>query len=93
MTSTRSNIEATFRFHEGEQVLMTSIPIIEPLPANIGDTLIIMSPSGRAEIRDLKAIEYALKPGGKEFYGLELSGELISDFEDFTGGYFAKNSK
>ena len=68
-------------------MLMTSTPITEPLPANVGDTLSIVSLSGRTETRELKAIEYALKPDGKKFYGFVLSGELISDFEDFTDGY------
>jgi len=86
--ATRYSIEAAFQITEGAQIILTSISTREPSPCVKGDHIVIQSLSGRIEHTKVGAIEFALKPGGVEFYGLALDGEEIFELVDFTGGFF-----
>ena len=91
--ASRHAIEAAFQITGGPQIVLTSISARGPSPCMAGDQIVIQSPSGRIEHVMVGAIEYALKPGGAEFYVLALGGGEISGFGDFTGGVFETESR
>ncbi|GHC67869.1 hypothetical protein GCM10007100_39990 [Roseibacillus persicicus] len=84
----RYAIETAFQITDGPQIILTSISVSQPSPCITGDTIALQSIGGRTEYAKVGAIEYVLKPGGVEFYGLSLDGDKVSAFEDFTGGLF-----
>ncbi len=84
----RHSIETAFQITDGPQVVLTSISAREPSPCVTGDEVLLHSQSGRIEHAKNERIEYALKPGGNEFYGFALGGDAIPEFRDFTGGSF-----
>lgn len=85
---TQHAIETAFQITDGPQVVLTSISAREPSPCEAGDHLVLHALNGRIERARIERIEYALKPGGNEFYGLALGGDAIPEFGDFTGGSF-----
>jgi hypothetical protein len=90
---TRHAIEAAFQLTDGPQMILTSISARDPSPCTAGDYLVLHASGGRIERTRIDRIEYALKPGGNEFYGFALGGDPISEFEDFTGGSFEVGSR
>ncbi|MBB5353950.1 hypothetical protein HNR46_004220 [Haloferula luteola] len=90
---TRHAIETVFQITDGPQVILNMISARESSHCTAGTHLVLHAPNGRTERATIERIEYALKPGGNEFYGLALGGDSISEFGDFSRGSFEVDSQ